>query len=50
MNYAPAKFAEEQEAKTARVSKAALKAAMNRLLDAGRVRTESLVPWHGAPQ
>jgi RecA-family ATPase len=38
--YAPAKFAEEQEAKTARVSKAALKAAMNRLLDTGRVRTE----------
>ena len=36
MNYAPAKFAEEQEAKTAKVSKAALKAAMNRLLDAGR--------------
>jgi RecA-family ATPase len=38
--YAPAKFAEEQEAKTARVSKAALKAAMNRLLDTDRIRTE----------
>jgi RecA-family ATPase len=38
--YAPAKFFEEQEAKTARVSKAALKAAMNRLLDSGRIRTE----------
>jgi RecA-family ATPase len=38
--YAPAKFAEEREAKTARVSKAALKAAMNRLLDSGRIRTE----------
>ena len=38
--YAPAKFAEEREAKTAKVSKAALKAAMNRLLDAGRIRSE----------
>jgi RecA-family ATPase len=38
--YAPAKFAEVREAKTARVSKAALKAAMNRLLDSGRIRTE----------
>jgi RecA-family ATPase len=38
--YAPAKFAEEREAKTARVSKAALKAAMNRLLDTDRIRTE----------
>jgi hypothetical protein len=38
--YAPAKFAEEREAKTARVSKAALKAAMNRLLDSGRIRAE----------
>jgi RecA-family ATPase len=38
--YAPAKFAEEREAKTAKVSKAALKAAMNRLLDSGRIRTE----------
>ena len=35
--YAPAKFAEEREAKTAKVSKAALKAAMARLLDAGRI-------------
>ena len=57
--YAPAKFAEEREAKTAKVSKAALKAAMNRLLDAGRVRSEPsrsdgrshrLVAWHGVPQ
>jgi RecA-family ATPase len=39
-SYAPAKFAEEQEAKAARVSKAALKAAMSRLLDTGRVRSE----------
>jgi hypothetical protein len=35
--YAPARFAEEREAKTAKVSKAALKGAMNRLLDAGRI-------------
>ena len=39
-NYAPAKFAEEREAKTAKVSKAALKAAMSRLLDTGRIRSE----------
>src|SRR5262245_1833953 len=38
--YAPAKFAEEREAKTARVSKAALKAAMDRLLDRGHIRSE----------
>lgn len=38
--YAPAKFAEEREAKTAKVSKAALKAAMNRLLDTERIRSE----------
>jgi RecA-family ATPase len=38
--YAPAKFAEEREAKTAKVSKAALKAAMSRLFDAGRIRSE----------
>jgi RecA-family ATPase len=37
---APAKFAEQQEAKAANVSKAALKAAMNRLLDTGRIRSE----------
>jgi RecA-family ATPase len=59
-NYAPAKFAEEREAKAAKVSKAALKTAMNRLLDAGRVRTEPfgrgdreshrLVAWHGDAQ
>ena len=58
--YAPARFAEEREAKTAKVSKAALKGAMNRLLDAGRIRSEPsgrgdgrshrLVPWQGAPQ
>ena len=39
-NYAPAKFAEEQDAKKAGVSKAALKAAMSRLLDGGRVVSE----------
>ena len=39
-NYAPAKFADEQEAKAGQVSKAALKAAMTRLLDSGRIRTE----------
>jgi RecA-family ATPase len=59
-NYAPAKFVEEREAKTAKVPKAALKAAMNRLLDAGRIVAEQvgrsdrsshrLVPWQGAPQ
>ena len=58
--YAPAKFAEEREAKTAKVSKAALKAAMNRLLDAGRIRGEPsgrgsgrshrLAPWQDTPQ
>jgi RecA-family ATPase len=55
--YAPAKFADEREAKTAKVSKAALKAAMGRLLDSGRIRAEPfgrdgrgshrLVAWHG---
>jgi RecA-family ATPase len=60
-NYAPAKFAEEQEARIAKISKAALKAAMRRLLDAGRIRTEPigrgdrpsqhrLVPWQGTPK
>jgi RecA-family ATPase len=59
-NYAPAKFAAEREATTAKVSQAALKAAMIRLLDAGRIRTEPLgrsdrsshrlVPWQEAPQ
>jgi RecA-family ATPase len=58
--YAPAKFAGEKEARTAKVSKAALKAAMSRLLDAGRIRSEPygrgdrsshrLVPWQGTPQ
>jgi hypothetical protein len=38
--YAPAKFAGEREAKNAKISKAMLKAAMNRLLDAGRIRSE----------
>jgi RecA-family ATPase len=38
--YAPAKFAEEREAKTAKVGKAALRAAMSRLLDAGRIQSE----------
>jgi RecA-family ATPase len=55
--HAPSIFAEEQEAKKAKVSKAALKAAMSRLLDSGRVRTESagkgnhysrLVAWQEA--
>jgi RecA-family ATPase len=59
-NYAPAKFAEEREAQAARVSKAALKAAMSRLLDTGRIRSEPygrddrassrLVLWRGDPQ
>jgi RecA-family ATPase len=50
-SYAPARFAEEREARVAKVSKAALKAAMSRLFDAGRIRTETvgrysrLVPW-----
>ena len=58
--YAPARFDDEREAKTAKVSKAALKAAMNRLLDAGRIRSEPsgrgegrshrLVPAQGASQ
>jgi hypothetical protein len=39
-SYAPAKFAEDKEAKQARVAKAALKAAMERLLDANRIQTE----------
>ena len=40
--FAPARFAEEPEAKVAKVSKAALKAAMNRLLDAGRIRSDPM--------
>jgi RecA-family ATPase len=40
-NYAPSLFAEEREARGAKVSKAALKAAMARLLDGGRVKLES---------
>jgi RecA-family ATPase len=39
-SYAPARFAEEREAKTAKVGKGALKAAMSRLLDAGRIENE----------
>ena len=39
-NFAPAKFASEREAAAAKVSKAMLKAAMTRLLDAGRIRSE----------
>ena len=35
--FAPSRFAEEREAETAKVSKAALKAAMRRLLDAKRI-------------
>lgn len=55
--HAPSKFAKEREAKAEKVSKAALAGAMSRLLDAGRIRTEStgrsdrqshrLVAWHG---
>jgi hypothetical protein len=55
--HAPSKFAKEREAKIEKVSKAALAGAMNRLLDAGRIRTEPtgrsdrqshrLVAWHG---
>ena len=41
-NYAPAKFAAERETTAAKVSKAALKAAMTRLLDAGRIRPEPI--------
>jgi RecA-family ATPase len=59
-NYAPSKFAEEREATTVKVAKAALKGAMNRLLDAGRIRAEPfgrgdrpsqhrLIPWQGTP-
>lgn len=38
--HAPAKFFKEQEAKDAKISKAALAAAMGRLFDAGRIRSE----------
>lgn len=38
--YAPSKFADEREARVAKVSKAALKAAMGRLLDAGKIVSE----------
>jgi RecA-family ATPase len=37
---APARFAKEKEAKTAKVSKAALAAAMGRLFDKGHIRSE----------
>jgi RecA-family ATPase len=57
--HAPSKFADEQEARKAKVSKAALKAAMSRLLDTGRIRAEPtgrgdrsshrLIPWQGTP-
>jgi AAA domain len=40
-NYAPARFADEREAKGAKVSKTALKAAMARLLDTGQIALES---------
>jgi RecA-family ATPase len=39
--YAPSKFAEDREARLARISKAALKGAMQRLLDKGRIRSET---------
>ena len=45
----PAKFTNEREAKPANVSKAALKAAMDRLLDSGRIRTERTRPSVVAP-
>jgi RecA-family ATPase len=56
-NYAPAKFVTEREARLAKVGKTALKDAMTRLLDAGRIRTEltgrgaahRLVPWQESP-
>jgi RecA-family ATPase len=41
-NYAPAKFAEEREAKAAKVSKAMLRQAMASLLDAGKIVSEPL--------
>jgi hypothetical protein len=57
---APGVFADEPEARKAQVGKAAIKAAIGRLLDAGRVRVEEgsradratryLVPWQGAPK
>jgi hypothetical protein len=37
---APARFAKEKEAREAKISKAALAAAMSRLFEAGRIRTE----------
>jgi RecA-family ATPase len=45
-NYAPAKFATEKEAKAEKISKAALKAAMGRLLDTGRVKSETTTRGH----
>jgi hypothetical protein len=57
--YAPTKFADEREAKSAKISRAALKGAMGRLLDAGRIRSEPshsdgrshrLVPWRGVAE
>jgi RecA-family ATPase len=39
-SYAQARFAEEREAKTAKIGKGALKAAMSRLLDSGRIENE----------
>jgi hypothetical protein len=38
--YAPAKFGTEREARAAKVSKAALKGAMDRLLDGNRISVE----------
>jgi RecA-family ATPase len=57
--YAPARFAEDKEAKLAKLSKAALRGAMDRLLDVNRIRSEPvradgrshrLVPSEGAGQ
>jgi hypothetical protein len=46
-NFAPSRFAGEPEAKAASLSKAALQAAMERLLRAGRIRSEEFTPRKG---
>jgi hypothetical protein len=40
-NYAPSRFAEETEAIRAKISKAALTAAMKRLFEANRIRVDT---------
>jgi RecA-family ATPase len=42
---APAEFSKEREAKTAKVGKAVLAAAMRRLFDKGRIRLEDFTTW-----